>query len=133
MNNIKYQSILFLLLLVCTAKAQQFTASLKGYVKTTAQQGVASSTIRIGNIYSSTDEAGYYEIKNINQKNVTITASAVGYRNTTKTIVLKAGENTFDFELVSDQKEIDQVEVFGRTKAQEVNRQAFNVTAVDAT
>lgn len=133
MKNIKYHSIFLLVLLACSVQAQQFTASIKGYVKTTAQQGIAASTIRIGDLYSSTDEAGYYEIKNINKQNITIMASAVGYRNTTKTIVLKAGENTLDLELISDQKEIGQVEVFGRTKAQEVNRQAFNVTAVDAT
>jgi outer membrane receptor protein involved in Fe transport len=133
MKNIRFHSILFLLFITCTVQAQQFTASLKGFVKTQTQQSIARSTIRVGKINLSTDENGYYEIKNIKERSITISVSAVGFQNLSKTIVLKTGENSLNLELTSDQKEIDQVEVFGRTKAQEVNRQAFNVTAVDAT
>lgn len=133
MKNIKFNSILFLLFIHCTVNAQQFTASLTGFVKTQTQQGIAGSTVRIGKVNLSTDENGYYEIKNIKERSITISASAVGFQSLSKTIVLKTGENTLNLELISDQKEIDQVEVFGRTKAQEVNRQAFNVTAIDAT
>lgn len=133
MKNIKFHSILFILFIHCTVNAQQFSASLKGFVKTQTQQGIAGSTVRIGKVNLSTDENGYYEIKNIKERSITISASAVGFQNLSKTVVLKTGENTLNLELIPDQREIDQVEVFGRTKVQEVNRQAFNVTAVDAT
>ncbi|MFC3353486.1 TonB-dependent receptor plug domain-containing protein [Sphingobacterium zeae] len=133
MKNIKILGILFLLFILSTVNAQQFTASIKGFVKTQTQQSIAGSTIRVGKVNLSTDENGYFELKNITERSITINASAVGFQKLTKTIALKAGENSINIELIADQKEIEQVEVFGRTKVQEVNRQAFNVTAVDAT
>lgn len=133
MKHINYFSTTFLLLIACLAQAQQFSATVRGHIKSGTQQPIAGSTIKIGGNISSTDDAGYYEIKNIHQKNVAIAISAVGYHPVTRSISLNEGLNTLDIELTSLQKEIGQVDVFGRTKAQEVNRQAFNVTAIDAT
>src|SRR5690606_37769780 len=121
-----------LLFITYSAQAQQLN-SLRGHIKDQDNNSIPGATITVAETSTSSDDNGYFEIKDLKQGNTKLTISAVGYLVYTQTIRLKEGQNMMDFELVSSQEEIGTVEVYGRTKAQEVNRQAFNVTAVDAT
>ncbi|HKG05883.1 MAG TPA: TonB-dependent receptor [Pedobacter sp.] len=131
----------FLLLgILCTyvffAKAQTQVAGISGKLKNSAGAPIPAATVRVQNTsYGSvSDVNGNYNITNVKPGNYIVTVSAIGFKAEKKTIKLDAGQQqTLNFSLEEDARDMETVNVIGRTKAQEVNRQAFNVTAIDAT
>jgi outer membrane receptor protein involved in Fe transport len=130
----------FLLLgVLCTyvifTNAQDQTASLSGRVTGSAGDPIPAATIKLQNAKSGavSDQNGYYNL-NLKPSSYVVLVSAVGYKSQSKQLKLVTGENaSVNFVLVETSEQMETVNVIGRTKAQEVNRQAFNVTAVDAT
>ncbi|WP_256006061.1 TonB-dependent receptor [Pedobacter deserti] len=131
----------FLLLgILCTcvffSQAQTGPSSLKGRLTSSTGEPVPSATIKIQNSTSGavSDENGYYQISNVVAGSYSILVSAIGFHSEKRNVKIEAGKQlTLNFTLAEDTRNMETVNVIGRTKAQEVNRQAFNVTAVDAT
>ncbi len=114
-------------------RAQESTYNLTGTVTGDDREPLYGATIKVGNQTAISDSQGHYRISNIRQRQVRVEASAVGFEPYVQTLTLTQGVNTLPITLMPRTNELAVVEVIGLTKAQEVNRQAYNVTAVDAT
>ncbi len=112
--------------------AQQNSKTYQGRVLS-AQEPVAAATIRIGEDVYTSDEKGAFSFSSQSDKTINIEVSAIGFKKNRQRISLNTTTNNIVINLEKDDQTIEDVTVVGRTKAQEVNRQAFNVTAVDAT
>lgn len=131
----------FLLLgMLCTyvifTKAQSQLISIRGNLKTSAGEPIAAATIKLqdSKYGAVSDQNGNYEIRNVKPGHYILLVNAVGYKSQKKEIKLLNAENgPVNFKLTENIQQMETVSVLGRTKAQEVNRQAFNVTAIDAT
>lgn len=131
----------FLLLgVLCTyvifTKAQDQQSSLSGRLTGSAGEPIPAATLKLQNTRYGvvSDQNGYYKLSNVKPANYIVQVSAMGYKSQNKQVRLVAGENSsLNFVLAESTEQMETVNVIGRTKAQEVNRQAFNVTAVDAT
>ena len=131
----------FLLLgILCTyvifTKAQSQLTGISGNLKNSAGVPIAAATIKLQNSkYGAvSDHNGNYEIRNVKPANYIVLVNAIGFKTQKKEIKLLNGENgVLNFQLAESIQQMETVNVVGRTKAQEVNRQAFNVTAIDAT
>ncbi|RZM27947.1 MAG: TonB-dependent receptor [Pedobacter sp.] len=131
----------FLLLgVLCTyvifTKAQDQQASLSGRLTGSAGEPIPAATVKLQNTRQGvvSDQNGYYKISNVKPASYSVLVSAMGYKSQNKQIKLTAGEiASLNFVLTESAEQMETVNVVGRTKAQEVNRQAFNVTAIDAT
>ncbi|MGJ1204225.1 TonB-dependent receptor [Sphingobacterium lactis] len=114
-----------------TGFAQQYT--LSGKVLNHKKEPIAGAVVKVNHVAVSTDLNGKYHLENINKREITISVNSLGHQFFQKNMTLTAGENFLDIELEETQENIEEVEVKGLSKVQEINRQAFNVTAVDAT
>jgi len=126
--------------LTCTffsfvSKAQQNTA-ITGIVKSREGSPLSGAGISIKSINKSayTAQDGTFQISGVPAGNYKLKITYVGYGETTinVTLPLKDGK-ALSISLEENQNDLSGITVVGRTKAQEVNRQAFNVTAIDAT
>ncbi|WP_288879450.1 TonB-dependent receptor [Pedobacter panaciterrae] len=131
----------FLLLgILCTyvifSKAQTTSSSVSGQLKSSAGEPVSAATIKLRNSsYGAiSDQNGFYKVTNVKPGDYIVEIRAIGFKSQKKSIKIGNGEDVkLNLGLDEDVKEMETVNVIGRTKAREVNRQAFNVTAIDAT
>ncbi|WP_316818470.1 TonB-dependent receptor [Pedobacter nyackensis] len=131
----------FLLLgILCTnvffSKAQTEQANLSGRLTGSAGEPIVAATIKLQNSkYGAvSDHNGNYVIRNVKSAIYIVQVNAVGFKSQKREIKLVTGENGgINFTLTENVQQMETVSVIGRTKPQEVNRQAFNVTAIDAT
>ncbi|SDZ89499.1 Outer membrane receptor proteins, mostly Fe transport [Pedobacter hartonius] len=117
------------------AEAQTPPSSISGSLKGNYGEPVHAATIRLQNTSYGTvsDQQGHYLIKNVKPGTYNILIRAVGFKDQKKEIKLAAGENrNLDFKVTESVEQMETVNVLGRTAAQETNRQAFNVTSIDA-
>lgn len=115
--------------------AQNLSSILSGTVKTTTGEILPGATIKISKTaYASvSDASGTFRILNITPGKYSIVISAIGFATQKRDITLTAGNETKISLLIAEHAaQMETVNVVGRTKAQEVNSQAFNVTAIDA-
>ena len=130
----------FLLLgILCTyvifSKAQTASSSVSGQLKSSSGEPVSAATIKLRNSsYGAiSDLNGFYKVLNVKPGDYIVEVVAIGFKPQKKSVKIRAGEDLkLNLGLDEDVKEMETVNVVGRTKAQEVNRQAFNVTAIDA-
>lgn len=136
-QQVNRRGVKLLTLLLCTlisnlSLAQQ-KVSLSGKVKDNQHQAIPGVTVRLDGQSMWTDDQGKFKFINIKNKNLEITAQAVGYQAFKQKLVLKEGSNSFDIILVEKDQRIEEIAVTGLTKSQMTNRTAFNVTSIDAT
>jgi len=127
-------SLLFLLVLPTVLKAQGESSSINGTVKD--KNGVAIEMVQIGikgtNELAFTDKKGNYFIENIKPGSYTLVFMFLGYTTQEKNIILKPGDSAALNTLMEQQsKALNEVEVLGKTQAQEVQEQPFSVTVID--
>ncbi|GHE23793.1 TonB-dependent receptor domain-containing protein [Sphingobacterium griseoflavum] len=134
----KQNSIFFLtismLLFFFTASAQQ--PKIQTYAARVLAEGqaVAAATVRVDKQIVHSDQQGNFTFSAISGSTIHIEISAVGNQMLEQDIFLHNRLATpLLFHLKKDEKQIEKIEVVGFTKIQEVNRQAYNVTAIDAT
>lgn len=125
--------------ILCTyvffTNAQTKPSGVSGNLKSAAGKPISSATIKLQDSpYGAvSDQNGYYKISNVKPGTYTITIYAIGFDKQKKQIKIGAGEEArLNLTLTEDAQQMETVSVVGRTKVQEANRQAFNVTAVDA-
>lgn len=125
--------LLILLTFISFGALAQTTSSISGRVKDDIE-AITGATIQLKEFKAgaTSDQSGYFEIKNIQPGSYTLVVSFLGYIKETKTIVVKQNQNLkIDFLLKKDQKQLNDVAVSGKTKTQEVKESAFTVNAID--
>ena len=120
---------------VIFTSAQNPVSGISGQVKTSSGDPLPGATIKIHktNFGTVTDGSGNFKILHIPSGNYVLQVSAVGFKTVKKEIAITDKPlSTLNFNLFESAEQMETVNVIGRTASQEVNRQAFNVTAVDA-
>src|SRR5690606_9878824 len=129
-NNKIFITICMLLLCAFSAMAQQAAQTYTGRVLS-AGEPVANASIYIESNTQQADENGLFTFTT-SKSTVHIRITATGMEAFSKQITLGTNVSSpIIFELKSADKKIEQVEVVRLTKVNEVNRQAYNVTAID--
>ncbi len=123
------------ILCVCSMLAYAQNASITGTVKSADGEVLPGATVSIKGTSTGTfaDSRANFKLENLTQGKYTLTVSFLGYEAASKTVTLRAGEqHKTHFNLKSSSQELESVSVIGRTETKEINRQAYNVTAIDA-
>jgi outer membrane receptor protein involved in Fe transport len=110
-------------------------ASITGTVKSADGEVLPGATVSIKETSTGTfaDSRANFKLENLAQGKYTLTVSFLGYEAASKTVTLHAGEqHKTHFNLKSGSQDLESVSVIGRTETKEINRQAYNVTAIDA-
>ncbi|KIO77411.1 energy transducer TonB [Pedobacter lusitanus] len=116
------------------AAAQQ-KHTFEGVVKAANGQPLEGAGITVVEINKSTftNSLGEFSFKELPAGVYKIRIRNIGYQEQTAKVTLPSTEKTRTlFTLRTDENNLSEVTVIGRTANQEVNRQAFNVTSVDA-
>ncbi len=125
----------FLLINLFNSFAQNQKSGINGKITDENGEPVPGALVKIVNSTSSTtsDFNGQFNLKNIPAGKQTVQVSSVGMTSISKEVSLKSGENqSLNFRLSTNVQQMQTVSVIGRTEAQEANRQAYNITAIDA-
>lgn len=109
-------------------------ATLSGRIITASGEPVPGITVVVKSspVGTTSDAEGRFELAEIRPGNQTIEISAVGYFKITETISFSAGQKLEKtFTVKEENKELDEVKVFGKTEAQQVKEQGFTVNAIE--
>lgn len=111
------------------------SGSISGYIKDSSGEPVIAATVKLLNTSAGviSNEQGYYRISPVKPGNYVLQIHSVGFSKTSRDVQVKAGADlTVNFQLKESSEQMETVSVIGRSEVQEVNRQAYNVVAVDA-
>jgi len=113
----------------------QNVGSIRGTLKSNSGEAIPSLTVRVQNtlLGAVSDNAGAFVISNVPSGHHTLLITGVGYKSVQRSVSVVAGQET-TLSLTVEEASVDMegVTVTGRSAVTETNRQAFNVTAVDA-
>lgn len=123
--------LLFIFFTLLSSLNAQEKVSLSGFVKDEGKNPVAVAAVAIENtsIGTYSDDNGYFEIK-VKPGTYTILVSSVGYETSSQKISIKENRRV-DIVLKSGTVDLDNVEVYGKTKSQKLKEGAFSVNALD--
>jgi len=130
---------ILLVMLLCAASIvanAQKPGAIRGKLKLKSGEAAPALTVKLENtaLLAISDNTGDFVITNVTPGNHTLLITGIGYKPSKRAVVVVAGKEAAVALTVEETSiDMDEVTVLGRTEAQEVNRQAFNVTAVDAT
>ncbi len=133
-NKILLTGILCALLYVCCVE-NSLAAGVSGQLINSAGDPVPSASVKLENTrYGTfTNLNGMFEFTNLNPGRYKLAITSIGYSPLQREIEVQAGQTTkLRIKLLEQVSTMDAVSVTGRSVTGEVNRQAFNVTAVDA-
>lgn len=130
---------ILLLVLLCAnsifTHAQNF-GSIRGSVKSKSGESLSDLSIKLQEtkLVTVSYSSGLFFFQNLKPGKYTLNVSGMGYKTTTRVVTVIADQAT-ELSIVLEESSISMksVTVSGRTVVQETNRQAFNVTAIDAT
>ncbi|REA63227.1 TonB-dependent receptor [Dyadobacter luteus] len=81
---------------------------------------------------TAADDKGVFRLELKKGGSYTIQVSAIGFLSQSKTVQVKAGQETsLNFTLKSNVKEMGEVVVHGKNESQQIKEQAFNVNAIE--
>lgn len=113
---------------------QNATQKFSGTVSSEDGLPIPGATVKIGEYIRVTDSKGEFSFDQIIPKSYTISIVYIGFKPINKSVTIgEKQKNRIEFVMGATTHELKNVDVVGRTKVTEVNRQAFNVTALDAT
>lgn len=127
--------MLLALNLLC-AHAQSENSTVTGSIKDESGNPVPGAIVKVTGTKLSVaaDENGLFKLERLGSGKFSITAAAIGMKAQQKNISIQTGRITeIHFILLSSVQQLESVSINGRTVTQEVNRQAYNVSAIDAT
>jgi len=132
MSNGKNLFILFFSVLTLGAYAQN-QSSISGYVNDGNETITGASVIIKGSKNGvTTNASGYFEIGKLSAGNYTLVISYLGFVAQSRTVSLKTNENLkLNFTLKTNQQQLGDVAVQGKTKTQEIKESGFAVNAID--
>ncbi|WP_409013363.1 TonB-dependent receptor [Dyadobacter sp. CY343] len=137
-SKILHTGLLCMLSIIAFAQQSRIapaTASLAGQVRTEDGEALPGASVSLkGTSYGTVANAdGKYTLENVSPGAYQLMVTFVGYQPLSREIILKSGESDkHNFKLVSQTRELESLSVIGRSETREVNRQAYNVTAIDA-
>ncbi len=114
----------------------QNLGTVRGILKNTTGEALSDLQVKLQNTKFSaiSNQSGIFSIKNVSPGHYTLMITGMGYKSEQKEITVNAGQETeISITLNEESIRMKSVTVTGRTVVQETNRQAFNVTAIDAT
>ncbi|WP_198405775.1 TonB-dependent receptor [Chitinophaga caeni] len=113
---------------------QQTTGTLSGTVLTGNQEPVPAATVQIRQLkkISQTDSKGKFQLAGIPLGEHTLEISIIGYKTIKKKVTVRSSNQALSFELTPTETSLEGVSVMGYSETQLSNRQAYNVTAIDA-
>lgn len=115
--------------------AQTKVSQISGYLKNSRNEIIEGASIQlVGTRWGGkSNRQGFFNLKNIPAGNYQLQIRALGYQTLLISVQLAASETkTINQTMHEDVQEMEEVSVLGRTESQEINRQAYNVTAIDA-
>lgn len=132
------EKILLVVLLCCGSflSGAQKLGSIRGTLKSKSGEGIPSLTVRLQatTLGAASDMAGGFHIKNVAPGTYTLLVTGIGYKPVQRPVTVAAGqETTVALTVLETAVDMAGVTVLGRTEVHEANRQAYNVTAIDAT
>jgi len=132
-HKILFLSIFFLFSFLSFAQQSQ-GVSVFGKVKESSGQSIPFATVSLENRDKviTSDENGNFSFHNIKPGKYTLKISGVGFSSVTKQINVADKNLNLSFELESELNELNNVTVIGRSATDKINKQAYNVTAIDA-
>ncbi len=113
----------------------QSNSSIRGAVRDeNGEPGIGLHvSVAPASIVTVTDHSGSFLITNISPGRYTLTVTGVGYKSKELIVTVSSGkETTVTTSVQYETVELDAVTVTGRSVVQDANRQAFNITAIDA-
>jgi len=122
-------------ILFLPVQAQNISSSVRGRITDDSGEPIAGALIKIPNTPVSTvaDLNGNFSLYKLPSGKHLLKVSSVGMITQQKEINLKDGEHiSLNFNLTTNVHQMETVSVLGRTETQEANRQAYNITAIDA-
>jgi len=137
-SKILHTGLLCMLSIIAFAQQPGLTrpvVSLSGQVRTENGEVLPGASVTLmGTSYGAVaNDDGKYTLENVTAGAYQLLVTFMGYHTLSKEITVKAGEHTKqNFKLVSQTRELESLSVIGRSEIKEVNRQAYNVTAIDA-
>ncbi len=129
------QLLLVCLCTIALASHAQRLSSIRGVIQNQTGSPLPAITVRITelNKVTTSNQGGEYRFSNLTSGHYTLVFSGIGFKTLHKKAEVKAEEDSrIEVTLQESTVDLNTVTVVGRTEVQEVNRQAFNVTAVDA-
>lgn len=126
-----FSSLLLLFLIIGWASGQAET-SVYGYVRSNNGKAAASVSIIINNngTKAISNDSGYYQIRAIPNKQLTLSYSCIGFQTVEKQVFLQPGERLrLDMILPQISKDIQEVSIVGeaeRSATQKVNMKDFS-------
>ncbi len=123
------------LLCACGIFAQAQTGSIRGTILDKAGEPAIGLMVKIQDLAlgAASDHAGAFVIENVTPGQHVLLVTGIGFQSLQHTIHIAAGRETVvSLTVESSSTELEEVMVVGRSEVQETNRQAYNVTAVDA-
>lgn len=103
-----------------------------GYVRDDHGQAISGATIRVSKHTVVADSEGKFTIDNLQGKEVTIEITRVGKKKIKQVIPLDERAKPIVFTMNDEGKILDAVDILGLSKVDQTNKQAYNVTAIDA-
>jgi outer membrane receptor protein involved in Fe transport len=128
--------LLTALLCLCGIFARAQSGSVRGTIFDKSGEPAIGLMVKIQDLPlgTATNQAGEYVIEHVTPGKHILLVSGVGFQPLQHTIHIAAGKETVaSLTVESSSTELEEVMVVGRSEVQEANRQAYNVTAVDAT
>lgn len=118
-----------------TAQQKTATGTISGTVKD--KNGVpvphCSVILKAFRLVTTANEQGYFILHNVPAGNATVEFSAVGFGVVQQKVTVREGATTeLSVETTTIETTLETVSVIGRTTTQLANRQAYNITAIDA-
>ncbi|MBB5437429.1 outer membrane receptor protein involved in Fe transport [Pedobacter sp. AK017] len=125
--------LIFLIFTSFYAQAQQ-GYTLEGIVKSGSGELFTGAGVVLqgSNKSSVTDGEGKFSIRNIPAGEYRLKVKYIGYADRIQKVTITGNTSGIQLVLKARDNDLSEVSVIGRTVVQETNRQAFNVTAVDA-
>ncbi|GGB96794.1 TonB-dependent receptor [Dyadobacter sediminis] len=123
------------ILCACTLLSFAQNAAVKGTVRTADGELLPGASVSLSGTSQGvfSDSKGHFILDKLHPERYTLLVSYLGYETQSKEVNVKAGENvSVHFILKSATQDLESVSVIGRSDAKEINRQAYNVTAIDA-
>ncbi|SHH13252.1 TonB-dependent receptor [Flavobacterium johnsoniae] len=126
--------ILFFFFSFLSFSQQNKGLTVTGQVVEKSGQTVPFATIVIEKTDLSmiSDENGKFIFKNVKPGRYTIKVSAIGFSGFKKSIEVSGTGINIPVQLDNELQELENVSVLGRSAVEKINKQAYNVTAVDA-
>lgn len=127
--------IVCLLLQALSAQQKNPTGTITGVVRDKSGAPISHCTISIkgSKIVTTANEQGQFELQHVPVGNKTVEFSAVGFSAIQKKVTVTEGTVTeMSVQATAIETTLETVSVIGRSSTQLANRQAYNITAIDA-